>query len=286
MKASAPQGAPERSGCAASIVLAPQGAPRRGGYAAPFVLVAAGLDPSGGAGLAADLEALAAAGCAAYPVATALTAQGPRGALSFEPVAARLVEAQVTALFDGAGEPPRAIKTGMLGSGDNADVLAALFAERPLARAPLVVDPVLAASSGLPLLVDDRGRAPAEVLGPLLERAWLATPNWPELAALGGRAIDTDEEAIAAARRLPARAVLVKGGHRRGDPVDLLVRRRSVVRLRGRRRPVTARGTGCRLASAIAGWLARGLDLEEAVRRAKRYVERYLDDLVSAKSAR
>ncbi len=264
-------------------VLAPQGAAGRGGFAGSKVLVAAGLDPSGGAGLVADLEALAAAGCAAYPVATALTAQGPRGALSFEPVAVRLVEAQVKALFDGAGERPRALKTGMLGSGANAEALAALFAERPLARAPLVVDPVLAASSGLPLLIDERGRPPAQVLEPLLGRAALATPNWPELGALAGRPIGTDDEAIAAARALPARAVLVKGGHRDGDPVDLLVRRRSVVRLRGRRRPGTARGTGCRLASAIAGWLARGLDLEEAVRRAKRYVERYLDRVLQGR---
>jgi hydroxymethylpyrimidine/phosphomethylpyrimidine kinase len=258
-----------------------------GGFAASRkVLVAAGLDPSAGAGLAADLEALAAAGCAAYPVATALTAQGPRGALSFEPIATRLVEAQVRALFDGPGERPRALKTGMLGSGANAEALAALFAERPLARVPLVVDPVLAASSGLPLLIDDRGRPPAEVLGPLLGRAALATPNWPELVALAGRAIETDDEAIVAARALPARAVLVKGGHRAGEPVDLLVRGRSVVRLRGRRRPGSARGTGCRLASAIAGWLARGLELEEAVRRAKRYVERYLDAALQGRRSR
>jgi hydroxymethylpyrimidine/phosphomethylpyrimidine kinase len=71
--------------------------------------------------------------------------------------------------------------------------------------------------------------------------------------------------------------VLVKGGHREGEPVDLLVRGRTVVRIRGRRRPGSARGTGCRLASAIAAFLARGLTLEESVRRAKRIVERYLD---------
>jgi len=71
--------------------------------------------------------------------------------------------------------------------------------------------------------------------------------------------------------------VLVKGGHRRGDPVDLLVRGREVRRYEGRRRPGTARGTGCRLASALAGLLAQGAALEEAVRGAKRVVERYLD---------
>ncbi|HYQ81195.1 MAG TPA: bifunctional hydroxymethylpyrimidine kinase/phosphomethylpyrimidine kinase, partial [Anaeromyxobacteraceae bacterium] len=105
---------------------------------------------------------------------------------------------------------------------------------------------------------------------------------WPELEALAGRSLPGEEEAVAAARALPARAVLVKGGHRPGPPVDLLVRGRRVVRLPGRRRRGTARGTGCRLASAAAGLLARGLPLEEAVRRAKRLVERYLDAQLGA----
>ncbi|HEU4382305.1 MAG TPA: bifunctional hydroxymethylpyrimidine kinase/phosphomethylpyrimidine kinase [Anaeromyxobacteraceae bacterium] len=240
------------------------------------VLVAAGLDPSGGAGLLADAAALAAVGAGAYGVATALTAQGARGAISMEPVTPALLEAQLEALLAGGGERPRALKTGMLGSAANAAVLAARFAEAPLRRLPLVVDPVLSASSGLPLL-DTAGRPPLEVLAPLLGRATLATPNWPELEALAGGALGSEREALAAARALPARAVLVKGGHRQGPPVDLLVRGRRVVRLAGRRRSGTARGTGCRLASAAAGLLARGLPLEEAVRRAKRLVERYLD---------
>jgi hydroxymethylpyrimidine/phosphomethylpyrimidine kinase len=240
------------------------------------VLVAAGLDPSGGAGLLADASALAAVGAEAYGVATALTAQGAGGAVAMEPVPPAFLEAQLDALLAGRGERPRALKTGMLGSAENAALLARRFSRSPFRRLPLVVDPVLAASSGLPLL-DTRGRPPLEVLGPLLERATLATPNWPELEALAGRRLGGEDEAVAAARALPARAVLVKGGHREGPPVDLLVRGRRVVRLSGRRRPGTARGTGCRLASAAAGLLARGLPLEEAVRRAKRLVERYLD---------
>ncbi|MCX5731118.1 MAG: PfkB family carbohydrate kinase, partial [Deltaproteobacteria bacterium] len=146
----------------------------------------------------------------------------------------------------------------------------------PLGRVPLVVDPVLFASSGLALLDGGEGGARA-TLDALLSRAALSTPNWPELEALCGRSLGSEEEAVRAARELPSRAVLVKGGHREGEPVDLLVRGRTVVRIRGRRRPVEARGTGCRLASAIAALLARGLTLEESVRRAKRIVERYLD---------
>jgi hydroxymethylpyrimidine/phosphomethylpyrimidine kinase len=240
----------------------------------PRVLVCAGLDPSGGAGLVADLEALAAAGARGWAVATAFTAQGPRGALAVQPATPEMLLAQVDALLEDGQEPPRAVKTGMLGSGANAVVLGERLSARSLGKVPVVVDPVLFASSGLPLLdaADARGAMEA-----LLARATLATPNWPELERLAGRALGSEEEAVRAARELPARAVLVKGGHRAGPPVDLLVRGRTVVRIGGRRRPGTARGTGCRLASATAGFLARGFPLEESVRRAKRVVERYLD---------
>jgi hydroxymethylpyrimidine/phosphomethylpyrimidine kinase len=240
------------------------------------VLVVAGLDPTGGAGLAADLEALAAVGARGYPVAAAITAQGPAGARSFAATPTRLVLEQIDTLLEGLGaaDRPRAVKTGMLGTGATAGALAERLRRRDLARLPLVVDPVLAASSGLPLL---RARSPARALAPLLSRAWLATPNLPELAVLAGRPVPDDEAAVAAARQLPCRAVLVKGGHRRGEPVDLLVRGREVKRFPGRRRPGAARGTGCRLASAIAGLLARGEALEDAVRGAKGVVEEYLD---------
>jgi len=244
------------------------------------VLVAAGLDPTGGAGLAADLEALLAVGARALPVATALTVQGPAGAFAYASVPARFVRAQVEGLFRGRGGRPAAVKTGMLGSGANAAALAALLAGELLSALPLVVDPVLAASSGLRLLEDERGRSPAAVLAPLLARATVVTPNWIELAELCDvdlASLRSDDDAVEAARRLPCQAVLVKGGHRRGAPVDLLVCGREVRRFEGRRRPGTARGTGCRLASALAGLLAQGAPLDQAVRRAKRVVERYLD---------
>lgn len=243
-------------------------APRAASAArAPRVLVVAGLDPTGGAGLAADAEAIREAGAQAWLVAAALTAQGPKGARGAFPVAPEHLVAQVDALLDGA--TPRAVKTGMLGGAANVRALADRLA---CVRAPLVVDPVLSATSGLSLF----DGTPAD-LAPLLARAALATPNWPELEALASRALGSEEEAVRAARELPARAVLVKGGHREGPPVDLLVRGRKVTRFTGRRRPGTARGTGCRLASAIAAQLALGEPLEDAVRAAKRYVERYLD---------
>jgi len=241
----------------------------------PRVLVVAGLDPSGGAGLLADAEALAKVGARSWAVAAALTAQGPGGAGGFLPITPEFLLKQLEALL-GGGELPRAVKTGMLGTAALARALSERLAAPPLARAPLVVDPVLSASTGAPLL-DAGDQTPGEALAPLLERARLATPNLSELSLLTGQDTSTDEGAVRAARLLPARAVLVKGGHRGGAPVDLLVEGRRVTRFGGRRRPGTARGTGCRLASAIAGLLARGESLETAVRRAKRLVERYLD---------
>jgi hydroxymethylpyrimidine/phosphomethylpyrimidine kinase len=208
-------------------------------------------------------------------VAAALTAQGPAGARGFQPVSEAMLLDQIEALLAGR-ERPRAVKTGMVGSAALARALANRLRVPPLRRIPVVVDPVLAASSGAPLL-DAAGAPPGEALLPLLDRAWLATPNLPELALLTGDDVSTDEAAVRAARRLPARAVLVKGGHREGAPVDLLVEGRRVTRFPGRRRPGTARGTGCRLASSVAAHLAAGAPLEEAVRRAEAYVGRYLD---------
>lgn len=241
----------------------------------PRILVVAGLDPSGGAGLVADLEAARAAGADAWLVAAAVTAQGQGGARGWEAVPPPMLLAQLDALVLGRVRAG-AVKTGMIGTVENARALAARLAEAPLARTPLVVDPVLAATSGAALF--DPGGAPlADAWAPLLARARLVTPNLPELARLAGRELGDDDGAVRAARALGARAVLVKGGHRPGAPVDLLVEGRRVTRLEGRRRRGTARGTGCRLASAIAALLARGAPLEEAVRRAKRIVERYLD---------
>jgi hydroxymethylpyrimidine/phosphomethylpyrimidine kinase len=240
------------------------------------VLLVAGLDPSGGAGLAADLEALAAVGARGWPVAAALTAQGPRGVRGWSPVPVEMLLAQVDALLDGAPRRPGAVKTGMLGTAALASALAGRLAARDLARVALVMDPVLLSSSGA-LLLDTAEVSPREALAPLLERARLVTPNLEELKALTGLPVGDDEAAVVAARRLGVRAVLVKGGHRDGAPVDLLVEGRRVTRFTGRRRPGTARGTGCRLASALAGLLAGGATLEEAVRGAKRVVERHLD---------
>jgi hydroxymethylpyrimidine/phosphomethylpyrimidine kinase len=235
----------------------------------------AGLDPSGAAGLLADLQALTAVGASGWAVAAALTAQGPGGGRGFRPTTPAFLRAQLDALFGGQ-ERPRAAKTGALGSAALVRSLAERLAGPPLARVPLVVDPVLAATSGLPLIRLE-GLTAGEAYAPLLARARVATPNLAELAALTGLDVSTEAGALRAARALPSRAVLVKGGHREGPPVDLLVEARRVVRIAGRRRAWNAPGTGCRLASAMAGLIAQGASPERAARGAKRVVERYLD---------
>ncbi len=253
---------------------------------APSVLVAAGLDPSGGAGLAADVEALLAVGARALPVATALTVQGPAGAFGFEAVRPAFVVEQVEGVLRGRGPGPAALKTGMLGTAATAAALARAFSRGKLRDRPLVVDPVLAASAGLSLLRGVGRGGPRAGLLPLLERASVVTPNWPELEALVGAPLHDDDDAIVAARTLPAPAVLVKGGHRTGATVDLLVTKSEVRRIEGRRRRGSARGTGCRLASALAGLRAQGVPLPDAVRAAKRVVERYLDRAAAPGRAR
>ena len=223
----------------------------------------------------ADLEALAAVGARGWAVATALTAQGPRGARAVVPVAPAMLLAQVDALLDGA---PGASTGGEdRHAGERRERGGAGGAARPASPSGGFPWSSIRCSSRRPASPFSTPPTPARRSHALLARATLVTPNWPELEALTGHALASEEEAIRAARELPSRAVLVKGGHRTGQPVDLLVRGRTVARIRGRRRPVEARGTGCRLASATAGFLARGLPLEEAVRRAKRVVERYLD---------
>lgn len=234
----------------------------------PVVLVVAGLDPSGGAGLFADREALLAVGARGLFVATAITAQGRRGVLAVEPVPARMLAAQLDAL---AGEKIAAVKVGMLGSAENA---AALARGLRRIRAPLVLDTPLVSTSGHPLFVP----GPAGFLAayrPLFARATVATPNRPELGLFAGRAVRGDDDAVRAARALGCPAVLVKGGHRAGAPVDLLVTARGVEAFQGTRLP-EGRGTGCRLASAIAGLLAGGIPLGAAVDGARAVVRDYL----------
>jgi hydroxymethylpyrimidine/phosphomethylpyrimidine kinase len=226
---------------------------------APAVLVLAGLDPSGGAGLLADAEAIRAMGARPLCVATALTVQTRRAALRYESVKPDLIADCMRALLE--EEDVRAIKIGMVGNAANARAIRALLP----AGIPAVVDPVLAASSGTPLF-----EGPASTLLEMASGSIL-TPNIPEAQVLCGGPADAER-----LLREGPQAVLLKGGHLEGTPVDVLATRAGTESFRAPRIAARARGTGCRLASALAAGLARGMALREAVIAARALVRDYL----------
>jgi hydroxymethylpyrimidine/phosphomethylpyrimidine kinase len=232
------------------------------------LLAIAGSDSSGRAGLQVDLATFAAHGAEAATVVTAVTAQGGGGVLAIEVISAATVAAQLDAALD---EGVDGVKVGMLGDARVVEVVARRLAA--LRGAPIVVDPVLAASSGMALL-EDAAIEPLRRL--LLPAATVITPNLPELARLTGCAVESDGDRVAAARSLAAGgpAVLVKGGHAEGALlVDLLVHTGGVARFEHPRQARSARGTGCALASALTARLARGEALVDAVRGAIDHVQ-------------
>ncbi len=231
-----------------------------------------GLDPTGGAGLLADARTAWHHDMHPAGVATALTAQGEEGVTWWEPVdPIRVVEQLTGVLF---GSPVAAVKVGMLGSTDLVGPLVAAL--KRSTQVPLVLDPVLAASSGESLLTGG-----LEELAPLLRLATVVTPNRPELAALTQREIRSMADVQAAAKDMRlagARAVLVKGGHAEGPPVDVLFDGVRYFEFAASRVDVkNVRGTGCALATALACRLGLGSPLPEAVSGAKAYLTQRLE---------
>jgi len=241
-----------------------------------LALSIAGSDPTGGAGLQADLQVFRALGVHGAGVVTALTVQDTGKVHSVLPVFPSAVLEQIRVLLRDV--TPDAVKLGMLASDDVArSVELGLQELDPALRIPIVIDPVLAASDGTPLL---ERRAIAR-LQDLIARASIVTPNLPEAAALTGCDVSTREGVEAAAANLVtglgAAAALVKGGHREGPPDDLLALREggsaSFHWLEAERLDVgPVHGTGCALASAIAAQLARGMALRDAVSAARAFV--------------
>ena len=234
----------------------------------PVALTIAGSDPTGGAGLQADLKTFHQFGVYGEAVATLITVQNSVRVSRVEVLSAGLVRQQIEAVLEDI--PPAAAKTGALGS--TAIVRALALAARRF-EFPLVVDPVVFSTQGTPLLPAPAVRCLAEELLPL---AALVTPNIPEATALTGIAIRGAEDARRAVLRLSemgARAVLLKGGHLPGDPVDLLFDGSAWHEFAAPRivTPHT-HGTGCAYSAAITACLARGVALPEAVARAKRWL--------------
>jgi len=234
------------------------------------VLVIAGSDSSGGAGLVRDLRTLTDLDTPALCALTAVTAQTDHAVVHSEVLPEHVVRAQIEAAF--ATRAVAAVKIGMLATAATVRVVAEALG--PRAGVPVVLDPVLAASSGGTLL-DEDGRA---ALRGLLPRVALLTPNLPEAAALLGEAPAVTPSAVLAQARgllaLGVAAVLLKGGHGSGDEAtDWLVTAGGEPRaLSAPRLAHGIRGSGCALASAIAAYLAHGLALADACQHAKEYV--------------
>ena len=233
------------------------------------VLTIAGSDPGGGAGIQADLKTIALLGSFGMSAITVLTAQNTLGVHGLFPAPVAFVRQQAELVLDDIGADT--VKTGMLYSADIVAGVAALLEQYGLAA---VVDPVMIAKGGAPLL---RAEAMAAVRAELLPRTFLLTPNIPEAEALTGLTIRSLAEMEAAGRRLQelgARHVLVKGGHRAGDATDLLVSGATLLPLPGERIETSStHGTGCSYAAALATLLAQGEALPVAAQRAKRFID-------------
>jgi hydroxymethylpyrimidine/phosphomethylpyrimidine kinase len=239
----------------------------------PVALTIAGSDSGGGAGIQADLHTFAALGVHGTTVITCLTAQNPAAVLGVEVASSAIVRRQLEAVF--AELPPRAAKTGMLYAAGIIRAVARFFSDRD--SPPLIVDPVMVASSGARLL---NGAAWETLTNELLPQAALVTPNLPEAEALTGLVVRGPEQMRAAARFIVRNlgcAALIKGGHLTGggEAVDIFYDGKTELLLRASFvKGLRTHGTGCAYSAAITAGCARGWPLPEAVTRAKQFITR------------
>jgi hydroxymethylpyrimidine/phosphomethylpyrimidine kinase len=239
------------------------------------VLTIAGSDSGGGAGIQADLKTFAALGCYGASVITSLTAQNTVRVTAIRAVPAQFVKKQIEAVLDDIDV--HAVKTGMLHNAAIVRTVAAQLRSRRISH--VVVDPVMISKSGARLL---SGNALSALRLHLLPLASIITPNIPEASILANRRIAGRSDTESAAKNILAlgpKAVLVKGGHGKGDWSSdcLCVRRKDgntdIHWLRSKRIATkNTHGTGCTLSSAIAAYLAKGCEMHEAVEKAKQYI--------------
>jgi hydroxymethylpyrimidine/phosphomethylpyrimidine kinase len=244
----------------------------------PVALTIAGSDPSGGAGLQADLKTFHQFWVYGTTVIAMITVQNTLRVSAVKPLPTSIVLAQLNAVLEDL--PPQAAKTGALGSRENVEIIA----ERAGGfRFPLVVDPVIMSKHGKPMLDED---ASIVLVKKLLPHTFLVTPNMDEAVFLSGIEITGDSSLEKAARAIAdmgPRAVLIKGGHSRGRPAgndatDLLLYQKKVHKFPAPRIDTNnTHGTGCTYSAAITALLARGLDLIQAIERAKAYITRAIE---------
>jgi len=235
----------------------------------PKALTIAGSDSGGGAGIQADLKTFSAFRVFGMSVITAVTAQNSVGVQGVENLPPDFVARQIRSVLSDLGAD--AAKCGMLSTSDIIEAVAGALGEHPIAK--LVVDPVMVAKSGDPLLLPEARQALVERILPL---ALVVTPNLPEAEALAGIPVESRTDMEEAARRIHAlgpRYVLVKGGHLKGEALDLLWNGREVTVFSAPRvESPNTHGTGCTFSAAIAASLARGQALGDSIRAAKAYV--------------
>lgn len=231
----------------------------------PVVVVFAGHDPTGGAGIQADIEAIAAMGCHAATVVTALTVQDTHNVVQFHCADASMLAMQANTLLKDI--TPAAFKIGMIGSAESARAIACILQRHP--NTPAVIDPVLAAGGGSPLA----GAALVSVLREqLFPLATIITPNGPEARQLAPGS-DTTDACAMALLACGCRHVLITGGHDAGEEVisRLYANHREIARHAWPRLPGEFHGSGCTLASALAALLAHGADVPGATDEALAY---------------
>jgi hydroxymethylpyrimidine/phosphomethylpyrimidine kinase len=241
----------------------------------PRILSIAGSDSSGGAGIQADIKTITMLGGYAMTAITAITAQNTVGVQGIAPIAPEMVARQIASCVDDIGVD--AIKIGMLHDGE---VIAAVADAIGNSLLPVVLDPVMVATSGA-MLIDEH--AVAAMHARLLSKATLITPNLPELAVLVDRPITSMQDMVEGATELADRsraAVLAKGGHTEGERITdiLVVRGQDPVYFEHARIDTRhTHGTGCTLSSAVATLLGNGLPLEDAVRLGRLFVYRAIE---------
>lgn len=241
-------------------------------------LTIAGSDCSGGAGIQADIKTMTLNGVYAESAITALTAQNTRGVSDILESSPNFLQEQLDMIFDDIY--PDSVKIGMVSSKDLIRVIASTLKERKAKN--IVIDPVMVATSGSKLLADDS----IEVLkNELLPLADLLTPNIPEAEILADTKIDSVDDIVRVAKIISDTfncASLIKGGHNLNDANDYLYKDGKGTWFYGKRidNPNT-HGTGCTLSSAIAANLAKGFDIEEAIKLAKDYLSGALKDMLN-----
>lgn len=233
-------------------------------------LTIAGSDSGGGAGIQADLKTFTAHGVYGMSVITSVTAQNTLGVLGIHDLPPDFVELQIKAVMEDIGTD--VVKTGMLSTKEIIEVVGRNL--RKYRGIPLVVDPVMRAKGGDPLLREDAEEA---LINEVIQLATIVTPNIPEaerLSSLKIKSVEDMKEAAHIIKSFGPEYVLVKGGHlEKDEAIDILYDGRKFVEFKSPKiRTKNTHGTGCTYASAIASNIALGYSIEEAVRRAKDYI--------------